>query len=380
MKSYLFLSLTVIFLLNNTACKNERVASQGKSEKHTMLAQAFKKDFYIGAALSAAQIKEEDSKAAALIPKQFNSITAENVMKWMHIHPKRDSFDFALPDRFVAFGQKHGMNIIGHTLVWHSQLAPWVNEIKTGAEMEKVLENHIRTIAGHYKGKVHGWDVVNEALNEDGTLRESIFLKTLGEDYIAKAFKIAAESDPGTELYYNDYNLCQPKKRAGCLQLIKNLQAKGIKIDGVGIQAHDGLTYPSLEELEQSILDYAALGLKVMFTEMDMTVLPNPWDLKGADVNQNYPGSPYMNPYPDGLPDSIEVKQAARYRDVFKVLLKHQDKIDRVTFWGVNDGHSWLNNWPIKGRTNYPLLFDREFKPKKAFYSVMELKNPEIKP
>ena len=341
------------------------------------LKSSFRENFLIGAALNATQIKGEDSQAAELIAKEFNSITPENIMKWMHIHPIRDSFGFELPDKFVALGEKHGMNIVGHTLVWHSQLADWVNDVKNAAEMEAVLDNHINTIVGRYKGRVNGWDVLNEALNEDGTLRESVYLKTMGEGYIQKAFELAAAADPAAELYYNDYNLCEPKKRAGCIEMIKKLQASGTKINGVGIQAHFGLGYPPLEEIEKSIEEYAALGLKVHLTEVDITVIPNPWDLKGFDVDQNFEGSPFMNPYPESLPDSVQVELAQRYQDIFKILLKHQDKIARVTFWGVNDGQSWKNDWPIKGRTNYPLLFDRDFKPKKAYQSVIELKKKE---
>ena len=360
------------------SCKQDTSHHETVSEESS-LKNAFKDDFYVGAALSADQIEGKDPKAAALIPKQFNSITAENIMKWMHIHPGRDSFNFGLPDKFVAMGEKHGMYIVGHTLVWHSQLAPWMDEVKDAAEMEAVMTQHINTIVGRYKGRVNGWDVVNEALNEDGTLRESIFLKTMGEEYLQKALELAPAPDPKADFFYKDYNLCEPAKRKGCIEMIKKLQAAGVKIDGVGIQAHFGLGYPPLEEIEKSIEEYAALGLKVHFTELDITVIPNPWDLKGADVNQNYEGSPFMNPYPDALPDSVSLELAQRYQDIFKILLKHRDDINRVTFWGVNDGQSWKNDWPIKGRTNYPLLFDREFKPKKAYEGVMELKQHEKK-
>lgn len=338
------------------------------------LKTAYQGNFYIGAALNRPQIYEADSVAAALIRKEFNSITAENVMKWMHIHPAADTFQFEAADKFVALGETHDMFIIGHTLVWHSQLAPWVHEIKERELLLQKLQSHIRTIVGRYQGKVHAWDVVNEALHEDGSLRPSIFREILGEDYILTAFQTAAEADPAAELYYNDYSLCNTAKREGAITLVKKLQANGIKIDGVGMQGHWGLDSPSLEEIENSILAYSALGVKVMITELDINVIPNPWDLQGADVNQNFEGSPFMDPYPAGLPDSVQIQLAQRYEDIFKLFLKHEDKIARVTFWGVNDGQSWKNDWPIKGRTNYPLLFDRAFEPKKAYHSVMRLK------
>lgn len=340
----------------------------------TSLKNSYKDDFYIGTALSADQIEEKDSKVDSLICKEFNAITAENIMKSMFVHPQKDKYDFALADKFVAYGEKNKMFIHGHTLIWHSQLAPWMEKIKDSTEMKSFMKDHITTIVSKYKGRINSWDVVNEALNEDGTLRQSVFLKTLGESYLIDAFKLAAAADPKVDLYYNDYNLEDPAKREGVIRLVKKIKAAGGKIDGVGSQGHWKLNSPSLEEIEKSILAYSALGVKVAFTELDITVLPNPWDLKGADVNQNFEGNPKMNPYPKSLPDSIQTQLAQRYADIFKLFLKHKDKISRVTFWGVHDGQSWLNDWPIKGRTNYPLLFDAQLHPKKAYQSVVQLK------
>lgn len=338
------------------------------------LKNTYKKDFYIGAALDTNQIKETDPMVTDLIAKEFNSITAENCMKSMYVHPEKGKFDFKMSDQFVAFGEKNKMLIHGHTLIWHSQLAPWMAQIKDSVTMAEAMTNHISTIVEKYKGRINSWDVVNEALNEDGTLRKTVFLDTYGKNYLSFAFKLAAKADPKTDLYYNDYNLCNAKKRKGAVELVKNLQKNGAKIDGVGEQAHWNLTSPSLDEIEKTILDFAALGVKVSFTEFDISVLPNPWDIVGADVNQRAEASEKMNPYPNGLPEAIQIQLAARYEAIFKLFLKHQDKIDRVTFWGVNDKQSWLNDWPIKGRTNFPLLFDRESKPKKAYYSLLSLK------
>ncbi len=337
------------------------------------LKDAFKNDFLIGAALNATQIEEKDPEAKKFIPAQFNAISPENVLKCEVIHPGWNEYNFNLADKYVAYGQKHKMFIVGHTLIWHSQLAPFVKNIKNKDSLLLFMTNHINTVAGRYAGKINSWDVVNEAFNEDGTLRNSIFLEILGEDYIRKAFELAAKAAPNTELYYNDYNIEQPAKRAGVIALIKKLKASGIRIDGIGIQAHWNIKGLPLKDIENSILEYSALGLKVSFTELDLSCLPNPWDLKGADVNQNYEGSSYMNPYTGGLPDSIQTKLAKCYEDLFKLFVKYKDKIERVTFWGVNDGQSWLNNWPIKGRTNYPLLFDRNFAPKTAFEKVVAL-------
>jgi len=371
-KILLSISSAVVILIIQTLYSGCN-PSKNISSNSTSLKEGFKNEFLIGTALNATQIEEKEPNAAALVPQQFNAITPENIMKCEIIHPDWDRYDFDLSDKYVEYGKKHKMFIVGHTLIWHSQLAPFVSKIKSSDSLLMFMTNHINTVAGRYAGKVDSWDVVNEALNEDGTLRNSVFLQKLGDDYIRKAFELAAKAAPNTELYYNDYNIEQPKKRAGAIAMIKKLQTSGTRIDGVGIQGHWCINGLPLEDIENSIIEFSALGLKVSFTELDITVLPNPWDLKGADVNQNFEGSPYMNPYPQGLPDSMQIKLAKCYEDLFKIFIKHQDKIERITFWGVNDGQSWLNGWPIKNRTNYPLLFDRNFKPKLAFEKVMAL-------
>jgi endo-1,4-beta-xylanase len=362
------LSFTAVFLFF-AGCEPKKESSVNDDS----LKNAYQNYFHIGTALNNTQIEEKDPASAALISQQFDAITPENIMKCEEIHPTWDTYNFDLADKFVAYGKAHSMFVVGHTLVWHSQLPPFVSTIKSSDSLMLFMTNHINTVAGRYVGKVNSWDVVNEALNEDGTLRNSIFLEKLGEDYIRKAFDLAAKAAPNTELYYNDYNIEQPQKRAGAIAMIKKIQTSGTKIDGVGIQAHWSINGPPLEEIEKSIIEFAALGLKISFTELDLTALPNPWDLKGADVNQNFENSPFMDPYKQSLPDSMQLKLAKGYEDLFALFLKHQDKIDRVTFWGVNDGQSWLNGWPIKGRTNYPLLFDRGFKPKLAFEKVIAL-------
>jgi len=371
-KILLSISSAVVILIIQTLYSGCN-PSKNISSNSTSLKEGFKNEFLIGTALNATQIEEKEPNAAALVPQQFNAITPENIMKCEIIHPDWDRYDFDLSDKYVEYGKKHKMFIVGHILIWHSQLAPFVSKIKSSDSLLMFMTNHINTVAGRYAGKVDSWDVVNEALNDDGTLRNSVFLQKLGDDYIRKAFELAAKAAPNTELYYNDYNIEQPKKRAGAIAMIKKLQTSGTRIDGVGIQGHWRINGLPLEDIENSIIEFSALGLKVSFTELDITVLPNPWDLKGADVNQNFEGSPYMNPYPQGLPDSMQIKLAKCYEDLFKIFIKHQDKIERITFWGVNDGQSWLNGWPIKNRTNYPLLFDRNFKPKLAFEKVMAL-------
>jgi endo-1,4-beta-xylanase len=372
----LLITVAAFFLQNSnaqTSASGVKRPTTKRTAKETGLKDAYKNYFLIGAALNSPQIEEQEPNAKLLVPQQFNSITPENIMKCEVIYPGWDKYNFYLADKYVAYGKKNNMFVVGHTLVWHSQLSPFVNNIQSKDSFLLFFTNHINTVAGRYAEKVNSWDVVNEALNEDGTLRQSIFLEKLGEDYIRKAFELAAKADPKAALYYNDYNIEQPQKRAGVIALVKKLQASGTKINGIGIQAHWSINGPPLKDIEDAIVEFAALGLKVSFTELDLTALPNPWDLVGAELSQNFEGSPYMNPYPNGLPDAMQIKLAKGYEDLFKLFIKHKDKIERVTFWGVNDGQSWLNNWPIKNRTNHPLFFDRDFKPKLAYKKVMAL-------
>ncbi len=375
-KALTLFSVLLLFLHSCKETKPDKLVEEVPKELPS-LKGSFANSFYIGAAINEHQIIETDDKGIEVIDREFNTLTPENNMKWMYLQPVAGTFDFEFADKYVALGEKMDMFVVGHTLVWHSQLPDFMHSVKDSAAMAAQIKNHINTVVSRYKGKIHAWDVVNEALNEDGSLRASLFQQVLGDEYVEYAFQLAAEADPEAELIYNDYNLWKPEKRAGVVRLVKRLQAKGIKIDGVGMQAHWSLVGPTLEDIENSIIAYSELGVKVHFTELDVTALPNPWDAEGAEVSQNYEeyeGDETMDPYRGDLPDSVQMQLAKRYQELFKLFLKHEDKIDRVTFWGVNDGGSWLNGWPIKGRTNHPLLFDRDFEPKKAYSEVMALK------
>lgn len=344
----------------------------------TKLKEAFEPYFLIGAALNRSQIYEEEKLSNKIVKTQFNSISPENVLKWEAVHPSRDRYDFAASDKFVELGNKYGMFIVGHTLVWHNQTPDWVFKDDKGNlvsrdELLKRMREHILTVVGRYKGKINGWDVVNEALNEDGTLRESLWLKIIGEDYIAKAFQYAREADPNAELYYNDYSLENEPKRRGAIRLLKGLSAKGISIKAIGLQGHNNLTFPTLAQQDETIAEFANLGIQVNITELDVSVLPDPEGFSGAEVSLNFAMKEKLNPYQKGLPQEMQKKLANRYAELFGVFLKHHQKIDRITFWNVTDKESWLNDFPIKGRTNYPLLFDRKGKPKLAFEAVINL-------
>jgi endo-1,4-beta-xylanase len=344
------------------------------------LKQAFQDDFLIGAALNESQILGKDTLSAKIIETQFNSLTAENCMKWERIHPKPGVYDFTLSDRLVEYAGEHNMHLQGHVLVWHSQTPRWVfqdaaGNLTTRDTLLMRMKDHIYTVVGRYKGKVNGWDVVNEAIGDDGGFRNSLWYQIIGEDFIEKAFTFAHEADPDAELIYNDYSLPNPVKRDGVVNMVKDLQSKGIKIDGIGMQGHYHLENPPLEEIEASVEAFAALGLQVSFTEVEVTVLPVPGDDAGADISTKFEMEEWLNPYREGLPDSVQNVLAMRYKALFGLFLDHSDQIDRVTFWGVHDGVSWKNNWPVRGRTNYPLLFDRQGNPKPAFDAVIGLKS-----
>ncbi|PYP78401.1 MAG: 1,4-beta-xylanase [Gemmatimonadetes bacterium] len=342
------------------------------------LKDAFREAFMIGTALAPQQFGERDTASVSLITRQFNATTPENVLKWEQVHPQPDRYEFGPSDAYVSFGERHGMFVVGHTLVWHSQTPRWLFENAQGQPLSRDellarMKEHIATVVGRYKGRIRGWDVVNEALNEDGTLRQSPWLRIIGPDYIAKAFQFAHEADPAAELYYNDYNLDYPAKRDGVVRLVRSLQAAGVPIHAVGSQEHLKLTTPSIALVDSSIRIIAATGVKVNVTELDIDLLPPVTRTATADVSVRAGPAPQLDPYRSGLPDSVQQALARRYEDLFRVYLAHKDVIDRVTFWGVADRDSWLNGWPVRGRTSYPLLFDRENKPKLAYQRVMAL-------
>jgi len=349
-----------------------------KAKTDAGLKDALKDKFLIGVAMNTEQITGADSISDRLIEKHFNSIVAENCMKGEIIQPVEGEFDFSLSDQFVRFGEKHHMFIIGHTLVWHSQAPKWlfVDEKGKSATREVLIERmkkHITTVVKRYKGRVKGWDVVNEAINDDGSMRETPYYKIIGKEYIKMAFQFAHEADPKAELYYNDYSMAKPAKRVAVVKLVKKLQAEGIKVAAIGMQGHMTLDYPTVEDEEKSIEAFAKLGTKVMITELDMGVLPLPDKKMGAEVSQKFKYDSIMNPYAKGLPDSVADVQLKRYTELFNMLLKHSAQIERVTLWGFSDKHSWRNDWPIKGRTDYPLLFDRNFQPKTIVSEIIKM-------
>ena len=349
------------------------------NQKATVVEEPSLKDavgdkFLIGVALNVNQSSGVDTSSIKLVKQHFNSIVAENCMKCEVIHPEEDRYDFTLADQFVSFGEKNGMAVIGHCLIWHSQLAPWFCVDEKGNNvtpevLKQRMKDHITTIVTRYKGRIKGWDVVNEAILEDGSYRKSKFYEILGEEFIPLAFQYAHEADPDAELYYNDYAMNMPGKREGVVKLVSSLKEKGIRIDAVGMQGHMGMDYPDINEFEQSIVAFAGTGVKVMVTEWDMSTLPT---LKqSANISDTVAYQKMLNPYPETLPDSVSKAWNNRMKQFFGLFEKHADVISRVTAWGVSDGDSWKNDFPVKGRHDYPLLFDRNYQPKPFVKEIM---------
>ena len=344
------------------------------------LKDAFKGKFRIGTAVSTAVLRGQDAAGEAVLSRHFSALTAENSMKPEGVQPREGEFTFADADRLVEIANRAGASVVGHTLVWHSQTPRWFFQGKDGQPITRELalerlRTHIKTVVGRYKGKVKEWDVVNEAINDGpGVLRQTPWLRAIGEDYIAEAFRAAHEADPDAILVYNDYNIELDYKRPKALELLKKLVDQKVPIHAVGIQAHWRIENPPMAETEKAIKEFSALGLKVMITELDMGVLPSKY--QGADISRVETMTPdqvaVMNPYTKGLPAEVAEVHAKKLREAFELFNRYSSVIGRVTLWGVDDGHSWLNGFPIRGRTDYPLLFDRDLKPKPAFFEIQK--------
>lgn len=372
-----------LLVLVSLLCLNYNSQAQAGEQ---VLKNVYKDAFLVGVAVNPAITSGKDKLVQDIVVKQFNSITVENVMKAALINPKPGVYNFEPADEFVSFGEKNKMFIIGHTLVWHNQCPDWfftnaAGKPNTKEEQIERLRSHIEVVAGRYKGRVHAWDVVNEVIGEDGNYRPTTWVNAFGNgDTLVKyAFRFAAQYAPGTELYYNDFNEWRPAKRDGIIRMVKMLQKEGIRIDGIGMQCHWGLNYPKTKYIEDAIDAYAACGVKVMITELDVDVLP--LTKEGQIIGQGMSDKQFqleefkafLDPYPEGLPDSMQSVLANRYAELFSVFYKRKHKIDRVTLWGVHDGMSWKNGYPVPGRTNYPLLWDKEKRPKPALNAVMSV-------
>ena len=344
----------------------------GDAASQTLRAAAADR-FLMGTAVTAEQLK--DDKIADFVLRQFDHFTPEFEMFPQFVHPEPDKFTFERADAVVNFAADHHLPVVGHMLVWQQFTPDWMYADKDGKPLHRQaglanMRRHIQTVMRHYEGKLTQWHVVNEALaDEPGSyLRDTPALRSIGPDYIVQAFKIARETEPDAELIYNDYNIEDPAKLKSTLRLLEELKAAGVKVDGVGIQGHWLIDYPPVSAIDDALTALQKAGYPVLITELDVDVLPRP--KAGADLANILESG--ENPYPDALPPQMQKKLADRYAEIFKVLVKHSKNIGRVTFWGVQDGQSWLNGFPVKGRMNYPLLFNRELQPKPAYGAVLK--------
>jgi endo-1,4-beta-xylanase len=350
------------------------------------LKQTYKNAFKIGTAVNPQIVSGQDKELQDIVLQQFNTLTAENVMKAEVVNPQPGEYDFTLADEYVDFANKNTMFVIGHTLIWHNQTPSWffVNaqgKPNTPVQQAERLRTHIKAVAGRYAGKVDAWDVVNEVIDNDGAYRPTTWVQGIGsgDELVKLAFKYAAEYAPNTELYYNDFNAWRPQKVQGIVRMVKMLQQAGIRIDGVGIQGHWGLNFPKNTYIEQAIDAYAALGVKVMISELDIDVLPLTREGQIIGTGMMHPQfqleefKTYLDPYPEGLPAEVQQQLTQRYTELFALFYQRRDKIDRITFWGVDDGMSWKNDYPIPNRTNYPLLYNRDKSAKPALKAILAI-------
>jgi len=325
----------------------------------------YKNYFPIGVAVSAHALQTDE---AGLLISQFNSLTPENAMKMGVIHPGEQWYNWKEADSIAAFARRNGMKLRGHTLVWHRQAPGWIFKDANGQQVSKEvllqrLKEHITTVVKRYKGTVYAWDVVNEAISDDPRefCRSSLWYRICGEEFIEKAFQWAHEADPDALLFYNDYNEINPVKRKKIIKLVNGLVSKGIPVHGIGLQGHWAINEPSREQLENTFKDFIPLGLKLQITEFDVSVYPKEHEMRTRQAGDS---AAVFTP-------AVEQQQIEQFSMCFEIFRKYSSALTGVTFWNISDRHSWLDNFPVRGRKDYPLLFDKDLQPKKAFWSVV---------
>lgn len=332
------------------------------------LRRVFRKKFRVGASVSPGNIHSEE---AAVLLRHFNSVTTENVLKMGPVHPARNRYEFGGADSIADFADRHHMGFRGHTLVWHKQAAEWMFRSEDGSPVSRDtllqrLREHIFTVAGRYRGRVYAWDVVNEAVSDDPDrfLTHTPFLDIIGPEYIELAFRWAHEADPDALLFYNDYRETDPVKRRKIMRLVTDLKRKGVPIHGIGMQCHWSIYGPKEEELEATLRDYASLGLVIHVTELDVSIWPGEPERREKRPSDN----------DDRLTPEKAHAQEDMYAMAFRLFRKYASDIDAVTFWNITDRHSWLDEWPVRGRKDHPLLFDEALHPKPSFWRVVREK------
>lgn len=387
----LFSVIFLIFVGKTFAMANKPNNMGAKADSVEIpLHEVYQDKFLIGSVISGGLHAHhppyrQDEQELEILAREFNCLTSENNMKMQYIQPREGEFYFGGSDAAIDFAEKHDMDYIGHALVWHHQVPDWLFKHADGSEVDRdtLIERmytHIHTVVSRYKGRIKYWDVVNEAIDtkhvddeQIAFLRESPWLRIIGPEYIEMAFRAAHEADPSALLLYNDFSMFEPAKIQFTAQLFEGLIAKGMPIHGVGFQGHWHLKYPKISEVEAAIERMAALGLKVSISELEVGILPLADDNQGAEINRSIALAERLNPYVNGAPDSMLQQQARRYNEIFELLLRKSDSVERVTFWGTLDQYSWLNNWPIEGRTAWPALFDRDYQAKPAYNAISDL-------
>jgi len=359
---------------SSTTGAAESCAQPGDVADDSTLKTVFEDHFAIGVALNTPVFSALDEPRAALAAKHFNRTTAENAMKWSAIEPTEGQFEFESADTFVEFAEAHEMQVHGHVLVWHQQTPAWVFQNASGGSIDRDgllarVEAHMNALAERYGSRIKSWDVVNEAFDDSGALRETPWLEIIGSDYIEQVFAMADRIFPDSKLVYNDYSLYLPAKRDAAIAMAKALREAGVRIDAIGEQGHYNLTRPTTSELDAALTAFAAADLDTLVTELDVDVLPR--DTTGADLDDTMEPDPAIDPYVACMPASVDEAIAARWSELFAVYMHHAESISSITFWGLDDSQSWLNNFPVRGRTNYPLLFNRLLQPKSAYAHVV---------
>ncbi|MEK6481387.1 endo-1,4-beta-xylanase [Catalinimonas sp. 4WD22] len=356
--------LIVLAVAMLSGCGSQSPTSVEEEEKG--LKDYYSDYFPIGVAVSPRALKTDE---AELIKQEFISITAENAMKMGPIHPRENEYFWADADSIVAFAERNNMKMRGHTLCWHNQTPDWMFVDAQGDSVSKEvllgrLKDHITEVVTRYKGKIYAWDVVNEVISDqaDAFYRQSPWYKICGEDYIAEAFRYAHEADPQALLFYNDYNEIDSLKRSKIIKMVNELKAEGVPIHGIGLQGHWAINEPSEEQLEQTLSDFAETGLELQITELDISVYP-----KEHSARERRPEDEN-----DEFTAERKQKQREVYDICFALFRKHQDDITSVTFWNISDRGSWLDNFPVRGRKDYPLLFDENLEPKEVYQDVVD--------
>ncbi|MDC7231681.1 MAG: endo-1,4-beta-xylanase [Spirochaetales bacterium] len=357
-----FILCSVILL---PGCGRNSVVNQFKDRIQTdlqPLSERYTDHFAVGAAVEAWQLQEGEG---ALLAYHFNSLTAENAMKFKSIHPEPDVYSFEAADELSRFARQHKMEMRGHTFVWHhpAEIAPWVFSDDTGRprtreEVLDILHDHMSALFKRYGKHVKSWDVVNEAIDasEADNLRRTEWYNSIGPDYVEQAFLMAHEIDPDARLFLNEYDTFEPQKREALYQYVKGLLERDIPIHGVGLQMHLTLSHPEVDEIQMTIARFRDLGLEIHITELDMSLY--------LDEFESF----------DTAPEDHLIRQAHRYKDIFRIFEENADVIGSVTFWGFNDGHTFRTGEPYN-RNDWPLPFDSGMQKKIAYDGIIQSEN-----